>query len=80
MARAGLTAERVTIAGAAPADEVGRPSALAEATTGRAGRDAVIAFATAWREYAHKHPGRYMATRTPILLEHWPTSREGDSA
>ena len=39
------------------ADRVG--SALA----GRAGKDALVAFANAYRSYALEHPGRYAATR-----------------
>ncbi|MEU6121108.1 WHG domain-containing protein [Streptomyces sp. NPDC047123] len=110
MARAGLTAERVTIAGAELADEVGldqvtmsqvarrlgvkdaslythvrnladlrgriallaadeKTVRIAEATAGQAGRDALISYANAWREYAHEHPGRYMATQTPIDID-----------
>lgn len=110
MARAGLTAERVTVAGAELADEVGldqvtmarvarrlgvkdaslyshvrglddlrgriallaadeKTVRIAEATAGRAGKDALVAFADAWREYAHRHPGRYMATQTPIRID-----------
>ncbi|MFE9796565.1 TetR/AcrR family transcriptional regulator [Streptomyces goshikiensis] len=110
MARAGLTAERVTIAGAELADEVGlgqvtmsqvarrlgvkdaslythvrgledlrgriallaadeKTIRIAEATSGRAGKDALVAFANAWREYAHEHPGRYTATQTPIQID-----------
>ncbi|MEU9865441.1 TetR/AcrR family transcriptional regulator [Streptomyces sp. NPDC047971] len=110
MTRAGLTAERVTIAGAELADEVGldrvtmsqvarrlgvkdaslythvrsledlrgriallaadeKTIHIAEATSGRAGKEALVAFADAWREYAHKHPGRYMATQTPIRID-----------
>ncbi|WP_035844167.1 TetR/AcrR family transcriptional regulator [Kitasatospora azatica] len=110
MARAGLTVERVTIAGAELADEVGldqvtmsqvarrlgvkdaslythvrgledlrariallaadeKTIRIAQATAGRAGEDALIAFANAWREYAHEHPGRYTATQTPIRID-----------
>ncbi|MFF1920079.1 TetR/AcrR family transcriptional regulator [Streptomyces sp. NPDC058221] len=110
MARAGLTVERVTIAGAELADEVGldrvtmsqvarrlgvkdaslythvrgledlrgriallaadeKTVRIAEATAGRAGRDALVAFANAWREYAQEHPGRYMATQTPMEID-----------
>ncbi|MFD9903591.1 TetR/AcrR family transcriptional regulator [Streptomyces sp. NPDC059063] len=109
MARAGLTAERVTVAGAELADEVGleqvtmarvarrlgvkdaslyshvrgledlrgriallaadeKTIRIAEATAGRSGKDALVAFADAWRAYAHQHPGRYMATQTPIRI------------
>ncbi|KJY46426.1 TetR/AcrR family transcriptional regulator [Streptomyces sp. A1547] len=110
MARAGLTAERVTIAGAELADEVGfdhvtmsqvarrlgvkdaslythvrslsdlrgriallaadeKTVLIAEATAGLAGKDALVAFANAWREYAHQHPGRYTATQTRIQID-----------
>lgn len=110
MVRAGLTVERVTIAGAELADEVGldrvtmsqvarrlgvkdaslythvrgledlrgriallaadeKTMRIAEATAGRAGRDALVAFANAWREYAHEYPGRYTATQTPIEID-----------
>ncbi|MBT2469396.1 TetR/AcrR family transcriptional regulator [Streptomyces sp. ISL-66] len=110
MARAGLTAERVTVAGAELADEVGldqvsmarlarrlgvkdaslyghvrgledlrgriallaadeKTVRIAEATAGLAGKDALIAFADAWREYAHQHPGRYAATQTRIRID-----------
>ncbi len=110
MVRAGLTAERVTVAGAELADEVGldrlsmaqvarrlgvkdaslyahvrslddlrgriallaadeKTLRIAQATAGRAGRDALVAFADAWREYAHEHPGRYAATQTAIRID-----------
>ncbi|MCP2337570.1 AcrR family transcriptional regulator [Actinomadura rupiterrae] len=42
---------------------------IADATAGRAGKDALVAYANAWREYAHQHPGRYMATQTPIQID-----------
>ncbi|MEV5505033.1 TetR/AcrR family transcriptional regulator [Streptomyces orinoci] len=104
MARAGLSAERLTRAAADLADEVGLEkvtiSALARgfgvkdaslyshvknlqdlrvrlallaggelidrigaAVAGRAGKDALVAFADAYREYALAHPGRYAATQ-----------------
>ncbi|MGW0909569.1 TetR/AcrR family transcriptional regulator [Streptomyces sp. NPDC002853] len=110
MVRAGLTAERVTVAGAELADEAGldqvtmsqvarrlgvkdaslythvrgledlrgriallaadeKTIRIAEATAGRSGKDALVAFANAWREYAHQHPGRYMATQTQIQID-----------
>ncbi|MFC9970474.1 TetR/AcrR family transcriptional regulator [Spirillospora sp. NPDC127200] len=110
MARAGLTVERVTLAGAVLADEAGldqvtmaqvarrlgvkdaslynhvrnledlrgriallaaaeKTVRIAEATAGRAGKDALVAYANAWREYAHEHPGRYAATQTPIQID-----------
>ncbi|KOT92419.1 TetR family transcriptional regulator [Streptomyces rimosus subsp. pseudoverticillatus] len=110
MARAGLTAERVTRAGAELADEIGfeqlsmarlarrlgvkdaslyshvrgledlrgriallaadeKTIRIAEATAGRAGKEALVAFANAWREYAHRHPGRYTATQIPIDID-----------
>jgi AcrR family transcriptional regulator len=108
--RAGLTTERVTIAAAELADEVGldrvtmsqvarrlgvkdaslyshvrglddlrgriallaadeKTIRIAEATAGRAGKDALVAFADAWREYARRHPGRYTATQTPLTID-----------
>lgn len=107
MARAGVTTERVTLAAAALADEIGFDgvtlSALArsfgvkdaslyshiknlqdlrervalmslaeladqvaEALAGRAGKDALVAFANAHRAYALDHPGRYAATQMPL--------------
>ncbi|MGW1717411.1 TetR/AcrR family transcriptional regulator [Streptomyces sp. NPDC002156] len=103
-ARAGLTTERVTRAGADLADEVGfdqvtaselarrfdvkvaslyshvknthdlrtRIALLAleeladraaDAVAGRAGKDALTAFANAYRDYAREHPGRAAAAR-----------------
>ncbi|WP_369208114.1 TetR/AcrR family transcriptional regulator, partial [Streptomyces sp. PU-14G] len=38
----------------------------ADALAGRAGRDALAAFANAYRDYARAHPGRYAATRFPL--------------
>lgn len=110
MARAGLTADRVTLAGAELADEAGldqvtmsqvarrlgvkdaslythvrgledlrgriallaadeKTIRIAEATAGLAGKDALVAFADAWREYAAAHPGRYMATQLPLKTD-----------
>ena len=107
MARAGLTAERLTQAGAELADEVGFDkvtlSALARrfdvkvpslyshlknsqdlktkvallaldelagqgaaALAGRAGQDALTAFADVYRDYAREHPGRYAATQLSL--------------
>jgi len=104
MARVGLTAERLTRAGAELADEVGFEkvtlTALARgfdvkvaslyshlknshdlktkiallaleeladqgaaALAGRAGKDALTAFANVYRTYAQEHPGRYAATQ-----------------
>ncbi|MFF4846127.1 TetR/AcrR family transcriptional regulator [Streptomyces collinus] len=104
MVRVGLTPERLTLAGAELADEVGfdqvTVSALArrfdvkvaslyshlknsqelktrialfaleeladrvaDALAGRAGKDALAAFADAYRDYAREHPGRYDAAR-----------------
>ncbi|WP_052849534.1 TetR/AcrR family transcriptional regulator [Streptomyces avicenniae] len=37
--------------------------AAAEALAGRAGKDALVAFAGAYRAYAHRHPGRFTAAR-----------------
>lgn len=104
MVRVGLTPERLTLAGAELADEVGfdqvTVSALArrfdvkvaslyshlknsqelktrialfaleeladrvaDAVAGRAYKDALAAFADAYRDYAREHPGRYAAAR-----------------
>ena len=110
MARAGLTTERLTLAGAELADTVGFDrvtlSALArrfdvkvaslyshvqnsqdlrtriallaleemadrasDAVAGRAGKDALFAFANVYRSYAGEHPGRYAAARMPLEPE-----------
>ncbi|MEV0176628.1 WHG domain-containing protein [Streptomyces sp. NPDC050803] len=110
MARAGLTPERLTRAGAELADEVGfdnvTVSALArrfdvkvaslyshlksshdlktriallaleeladraaDALAGRAGKDALTAFADVYRDYAREHPGRYDAARFRLDAE-----------
>ncbi|MFJ3235579.1 TetR/AcrR family transcriptional regulator [Streptomyces sp. NPDC086787] len=104
MARAGLTVDRLTLAGAELADEAGfdqvtvaalakrfdvRAASLyshlknsrelktriallaleeladraAAALAGRAGKDALAAFANVYRDYAREHPGRYAAAR-----------------
>ncbi|MDA0565572.1 TetR/AcrR family transcriptional regulator [Streptomonospora sp. S1-112] len=104
MARAGLTAERLTQAGAELADEIGfdrvtvselarrfgvkvaslyshvrnsqdlrtrialaaleeMADRAAEALAGRAGKDALAAFADVYRDYAREHPGRYAAAQ-----------------
>ncbi|MEV6138249.1 TetR/AcrR family transcriptional regulator [Nocardia sp. NPDC051990] len=39
---------------------------IATAVAGRAGRDALVAFADEWRRYALEHPGRYAATQMPM--------------
>ncbi|MHC5902324.1 TetR/AcrR family transcriptional regulator [Streptomyces sp. S6] len=39
---------------------------IAAAVAGRAGKDALVAFAGAYREYALRHPGRYAATQIRI--------------
>ncbi|MEU1626806.1 WHG domain-containing protein [Streptomyces sp. NPDC020096] len=36
---------------------------IAAAVAGRAGKDALVAFANAYRQYALEHPGRYAATQ-----------------
>ena len=107
MPRAGLTTERVVVAAADLADEIGFEKvslsalarrfgvkdaslyshvknlqdlrtrlaflaggemidAIAAAVAGRAGKDALTAFAGAYREYALRHPGRYAATQIRI--------------
>ncbi|WP_432138150.1 MULTISPECIES: TetR/AcrR family transcriptional regulator [unclassified Streptomyces] len=104
MARIGLTTERLVLAGADLADEIGfegvTPAELARrlgvrtaslyshvksahdlktrialraleeladrvsnAVAGRAGREALTAFADAYRDYALQHPGRFAAAR-----------------
>ncbi|WP_327318603.1 TetR/AcrR family transcriptional regulator [Streptomyces sp. NBC_01235] len=42
---------------------------IAAAVVGLAGKDALVAFAGAYREYALRHPGRYAATQTRIDQE-----------
>ncbi|MEJ8641992.1 WHG domain-containing protein [Streptomyces sp. MS1.HAVA.3] len=37
-----------------------------DALAGRAGKDALAAFAGVYRDYAREHPGRYAATRTRL--------------
>lgn len=107
MARAGMTAERLTLAAADLADEVGMPNVtvaalarhfgvkdaslyfhirnaqelrvrvallalaeladrVADALAGRAGKDALVAFANAYRAYATQHPGRYAAMQIDL--------------
>lgn len=39
---------------------------VAAALAGRAGKDALVAFANAYRAYAKEHPGRYTATRLEL--------------
>lgn len=39
---------------------------VSEALAGRAGTDALVAFADAYRDYARAHPGRWAAMRTPL--------------
>ncbi|MFG1791094.1 TetR/AcrR family transcriptional regulator [Nocardia sp. NPDC049149] len=39
---------------------------VADALAGRAGKDALVAFANAYRDYAKHHPGRYAATQFPL--------------
>lgn len=121
MARAGLTTERVTVAAADLADEIGFEGvtvsavarifgvrdaslyshitnvqdlrarvavlALAEladqvaaALAGRAGKDALVAFANAYRAYAKAHPGRYAATQTELEPEVLAASAAGRHA
>ncbi|WP_341538514.1 TetR/AcrR family transcriptional regulator [Streptacidiphilus pinicola] len=43
--------------------------ALGEAVAGRAGREALVAFANAYRDFAHGRPGRYAATQLPVDSE-----------
>ncbi|MFF2080141.1 TetR/AcrR family transcriptional regulator [Kitasatospora sp. NPDC058162] len=110
MARAGLSTDRVVLAGVELADEVGfdhvtaaalarrlgvqtaslyshvkssqdlrtrialyaleeLADLVADALAGRSGRDALAAFADAYRDYATRHPGRYDATRLRLDAE-----------
>jgi len=39
---------------------------VSAAVAGRAGKDALIAFANAYRDYAFEHPGRFAAARFPL--------------
>lgn len=41
----------------------------ADALAGRAGKDALVAFAHVYRDYATEHPGRYSASRWPLDAE-----------
>jgi AcrR family transcriptional regulator len=41
----------------------------ASALAGRAGKDALVAFANAYRDYAKQHPGRYAAAQTKLDME-----------
>lgn len=41
----------------------------AESLAGRSGKDALVAFATTYRDYARAHPGRYAATRIPLAAD-----------
>ncbi|GAA4706968.1 TetR/AcrR family transcriptional regulator [Nocardioides conyzicola] len=41
----------------------------ADAVAGRSGRDALVAFASAYRDYAREHPGRYAATRLRLTAD-----------
>jgi len=121
MARAGLTVERLTLAGAELADEVGfdqvTVSAVARrfdvkvaslyshlnssqdlktkiallaleeladrgaaALAGRAGKDALAAFANVYRDYAREHPGRYAAAQLRLSPEEAAASAGGRHA
>ncbi|MFJ9725082.1 TetR/AcrR family transcriptional regulator [Streptomyces sp. NPDC101209] len=41
----------------------------ADAVAGRAGKDALVAFANAYRDYGREHPGRATAARFPLAPE-----------
>ncbi|WP_116212934.1 TetR/AcrR family transcriptional regulator [Streptomyces olivoreticuli] len=47
----------------------GMTDRIATAVAGRAGKDALVAFADAYRGYALEHPGRYAATQMRIEPE-----------
>ncbi|MEU4541246.1 WHG domain-containing protein [Streptosporangium sp. NPDC023825] len=121
MARAGLTTERLTRAGAELADEVGFDQVtvselarrfdvkvaslyshlrnsqelktrialfaleeladrVAAALAGRAGKDALAAFANVYRDYARQHPGRYAAAQLRLTPEEAAASAGGRHA
>jgi AcrR family transcriptional regulator len=42
---------------------------LSEALAGRSGREALLAFAAAYRDYGRDHPGRFTAARMPFPLD-----------
>jgi AcrR family transcriptional regulator len=42
---------------------------IGAAVAGRAGKDALVAFAHAYRDFALEHPGRYAATNTRLAQE-----------
>lgn len=54
--------------------------ALARATVGRAGPDAVRAFAEAYRRWAHAHPGRYAAGLRAATVDDEEDRRVTDAA
>ncbi|MEV8474218.1 WHG domain-containing protein [Streptomyces sp. NPDC051173] len=57
---------RVRVALRASEEMTGR---IAAAVAGRAGKDALVAFADAYRGYALEHPGRYAATQMRLEPE-----------
>ncbi|MFD5475653.1 TetR/AcrR family transcriptional regulator [Streptomyces sp. NPDC127105] len=52
----------------------------AEALAGRAGKDALAAFANVYRDYAREHPGRYAAARLRLAPETAAASAGGRHA
>ncbi|MFE9290506.1 TetR/AcrR family transcriptional regulator [Streptomyces olivaceus] len=42
---------------------------VSDAVAGRSGKDALTAFANAYRDYARRHPGRFTATQFPLDAE-----------
>ena len=53
---------------------------VAAAVAGRAGKDALVAFGDAYRDYAKEHPGRWAATRFPLDAELLAVSAAGRHA
>jgi AcrR family transcriptional regulator len=53
---------------------------VAAALAGRAGKDALVAFANAYRDYAKAHPGRYAAAQIPLDRETAAASAGGRHA
>ncbi|WP_188196570.1 TetR/AcrR family transcriptional regulator [Nonomuraea sp. SYSU D8015] len=72
-----LTELRARVALLAAREQADR---VVTAVAGRAGKDALVAFADAYRQYAHEHPGRYAATQIqvdPALAAEAPGSTRG---
>lgn len=53
---------------------------IGSAVAGRAGKDALIAFADAYRQYALDHPGRYAVSQMGFSPRRSPTPRDSAAA